>query len=282
MISTSNKPRHQKKSPPDNELILPRSKISKFKSKDAVTPMLNAALKAHKPEKDFPLREICNPINSPGHDLAKALFQLHKGYVGNTKTFLKNGSEFVEIMKTNRFNKGGVHVSFDADLLYPSLIVEKGLQILNEKSIADKELHQRTDLSKEEIMRLTYLCTSSSFFQCEHGIFSQTKGEPIGGPLSGLLGDLVLENKIEKVVSTHPKWGKMWDWVRKADDTFMEWCSSLEDLEEFHSYLNNLHPTIKWSKEIQKEDRLNFLDVLVIRKDQFIETTVYKKPSASN
>jgi hypothetical protein len=96
------------------------------------------------------------------------------------------------------------------------------LQILNEKLLEDKELHKITDLSREEIMRLTHLCTSFSFFECEHGIFSQTKGAPIGGPLSGLLGDLVIENKIEKIIKNDPKWGNKWDWVRNADDTFMD------------------------------------------------------------
>ena len=77
--------------------------------------------------------------------------------MGKTQTFVKNGKDFIEIMKSDRFNKGGFHVSFDADLIYPSLIVEEGLQILNEKLLEDKELHKVTDLSREEIMRLTQL-----------------------------------------------------------------------------------------------------------------------------
>jgi hypothetical protein len=185
-------------------------------------------------------------------------------------------------MKTDRFNKGGFHVSFDADLLYPSLIVAEGLEILNEKLNEDKKLHERTDLSKQEIMRLSHLCTSSSYFQCEHGIFAQTKGAPIGGPLSGLLGDLVIENLIEKKITSDPKWGPIWDWVRMADDTFLEWTLSLDELTVFHEFLNNLHPTIKWSKEIAKNNSINFLDVLVIREGETIQTTVYRKPSASN
>ena len=133
IIFHAKKPYHQKKSPPDDQLTLPRSTLIKYKTVDSVIPTLNAVLKAHKPDKNYPLREICNPINSPGHELAKILYQLLKIYTGNTRTFLKNGKEFVDIMKTERFNKGGFYVSFDADLLYPSLIVAEGLEILNDK-----------------------------------------------------------------------------------------------------------------------------------------------------
>ena len=31
--------------------------------------------------------------------------------------------------------------------------------------------------------------------------------------------DLIIENKIEKVIQHHPKWGQIWDWVRLIDDT---------------------------------------------------------------
>jgi hypothetical protein len=41
----------------------------------------------------------------------------------------------------------------------------------------------------------------------------------MGGPLSRLLADLIIENKLEKVIMKHKKWGEIWDWVRLIDDT---------------------------------------------------------------
>ena len=46
---------------------------------------------------------------------------------------------------------------------------------------------------------------------------------------------MVLENLFEAKIRTHPKWGPLVDWVRKADDTFFEWTESLELLDEFHA-----------------------------------------------
>jgi len=76
--------------------------------------------------------------------------------------------------------------------------------------------------------------------------------------------------------------GPKFDWVRKADDTFMEWADSLEELESFYSYINSIHPTIKWSKQVEEGGTMSFLDVQIIRTPDGIQTTVYRKPSASD
>jgi hypothetical protein len=62
----------------------------------------------------------------------------------------------------------------------------------------------------------------------------------------------------------------------------MEWKGSQKELDDFHSYLNNIHPTIKWTKEIEDDGRISFLDVQIIKTPMGIQTTVYRKPSASD
>jgi hypothetical protein len=130
-------------------------------------------------------------------------------------------------------------------------------------------------------MRLTNLCVSEPFFECELGTYVQEEGAPMGGPLSGLLADLIIENKIEKQIATHPRWGKLVDWIRKADDTFLEWTGTLHDLNDFHTFLNSLHPTIIWTMELEKDNQIPFLDVLIIKSPPELLTTVYRICSAS-
>ena len=74
----------------------------------------------------------------------------------------------------------------------------------------------------------------------------------MGGPLSRLLADLVIENKIEAKIAAHPRWGPIWDWVRLIDDTLSVWESE-EIFLEFFEYLNNLHDSIKWTYEVERD-----------------------------
>ena len=103
----------------------------------------------------------------------------------------------------------------------------------------------------------------------------------MGGPLSRLLADLVIENKIEAKIATHPKWGPIWDWVRLIDDTLSVWESE-ETFLEFFEYLNTLHESIKWTNEVEKDNMIPIFDILIIRTDSGYATTVYRKPAASD
>ena len=103
----------------------------------------------------------------------------------------------------------------------------------------------------------------------------------MGGPLSRLLADLVIENKIEAQIAQHPKWGQIWDWVRLIDDTLAVWESE-EIFLDFFEYLNSLHPHVKWTNETEKDNKLAIFDIIIIRTSMGYSTTVYRKAAASN
>ena len=184
------------------------------------------------------------------------------------------------MIREGRFNKKFLFCC-DAEALYLSVIIEEGLEILEEKIKKDKSFAMRTDLTKAEIMELTRLCTEKPYFECELGFFTQSKGTHMGGPLSRLLADLIIENKIEKQIMQHPRWKKCWDWVRLIDDTLSGWKSE-EIFDEFFEFLNTLHPGIKWTCEKEKDGRLPIFDIQLIRQEEEIATTVYRKSSASD
>jgi len=170
--------------------------------------------------------------------------------------------------------------SCDAVALYPSIIVQEGLELLEEKIKKDKTFKRRTDLTKAEVIELTIIYTEHPYFECELGFFSQERGTHLGGRLSRLLADLIIENKIEKKIREHPIWKKHWDWVRLIDDTFSTWDSE-ELFDEFFEFLNTLHQGIKWTCEKEKEGKLAIFDIQIMREGNKLKTTVYTKASSS-
>ena len=71
---------------------------------------------------------------------------------------------------------------------------------------ADSKWAWKTDLTRQEVLGLVKLLISNPYFQCELGFFKQAKGTPMGGPLSRLLADLLIENKIEMKIKSNRKW----------------------------------------------------------------------------
>ena len=68
-------------------------------------------------------------------------------------------------------------------------------------------------------------------------------------------------------------------WLRFIDDIFMIWTHGEDKLEEFFTYLNGIHPTIKLTSE-HSYINISFLDTTVkINDNRELYTTLYKKPT---
>jgi hypothetical protein len=70
------------------------------------------------------------------------------------------------------------------------------------------------------------------------------------------------------------------EWHRYVDDTFVLIEPSTNITDALH-ILNNFHPSIKFTYEVETDQSLPFLDVKVTRSSerQTFETTVYRKPT---
>ena len=75
-----------------------------------------------------------------------------------------------------------------------------------------------------------------------------------------------------------PKTPLQRSWKRYIDDIHFLWTHGEEYLQEFQSYMNNFHPTIRFTFEISPS-HVPFLDTLTQLKDNRIETTLYSKPT---
>ena len=81
----------------------------------------------------------------------------------------------------------------------------------------------------------------------------------------GYLGDEILNSFVEKPLV----------WWHYTDDIFMIWQHGEEKLLKIH---NSCHPTIKFTAEYSL-DKVNFLDVEVIRSGNKLLTDLYIKPT---
>ena len=68
-------------------------------------------------------------------------------------------------------------------------------------------MKKKTDLDKSEVIELVRLCAENPYFECEFGFFRQNGGIHMGGALSRFLADLIIEEKIESVISRSMKNG---------------------------------------------------------------------------
>ena len=75
--------------------------------------------------------------------------------------------------------------------------------------------------------------------------FRSVSSEPV-------MANLFMEEFEKKVFATSTL--KPGFWLRYVDDTLSSWAHGLENLHRFLEHINSLHPSIKFTLEMQKED----------------------------
>ena len=58
-------------------------------------------------------------------------------------------------------------------------------------------------------------------------------------------------------------------------------ATSPKHLEAFHNFLNGRHADMSLTIEREKQNRMSFLDIEIIREDKTYITSVYRKPTFS-
>uniref|UniRef100_A0A5S6QVQ2 Reverse transcriptase domain-containing protein n=1 Tax=Trichuris muris TaxID=70415 RepID=A0A5S6QVQ2_TRIMR len=140
-------------------------------------------------------------------------------------------------------------------------------------------LAQRTKFNPFHVVKMVSFCMNeANYFRFQNRFYSQRNAVPTGSPLSPILAEVYMEH-FEQIafddinLDIRPICFK-----RYVDDIFSITPTGTE--EQFLEHLNVLHPeNIVQTIEKETDNKLAFLDVLVIRGEDRLTTTVYRKPT---
>ena len=134
-------------------------------SSDPIPPRLYGVIKAHKPEKCYPMRAIVSTIGTPPYGISQYLVELIQPTLNKSKYKITNSSSFVNEAKDWLVKRDEVQVSYDIVNLYPSVPINKALDVLMDQLNSDKaDLMKRTKLCLKDIYELAELCLSKCYF----------------------------------------------------------------------------------------------------------------------
>ena len=128
-------------------------------------------------------------------------------------------------------------------------------------------------MSAKSIIDLLKICVQTTYFAFNKKLFQQIDGLAIGAATSGPGAELFMERLEHKAISTFIQPPQLWR--RYVDDTF----SKLKKIyvDQFLQHLNDQHPRIKFTTEMQENNKIAFLDTLVhIKPDGTTKTTTWR------
>ena len=124
-------------------------------------------------------------------------------------------------------------------------------------------------------MDLLHLCLTSTYFQYNDKHYKQLHVTAMGSPVSVVGAEIVMQDIEEQALATYSETLPLW--LRYVDDTIT--AVHKNKIEEFHEHLNKQNTSIQFTKEIEENGKIPFLDCLVTRENNTLRTTVYRKPT---
>ncbi|CAH3176056.1 unnamed protein product, partial [Porites evermanni] len=97
----------------------------------------------------------------------------------------------------------------------------------------------------------------------------------MGSSVSVVVAEIVMQNIEEQALATYTRTAPLW--LRYVDDTFT--AVHKDEIDDFHEHLNRQNADIQFTKEIEKDGKIPFLDCLFTRDNNKLKTTICRKPT---
>ena len=171
--------------------------------------------------------------------------------------------------------------SLDVDSLFTNIPLDETIDICINELFKDKQ-KKVNDLTKAQVNELLKLATKQSFFLFNNNFYIQKDGVAMGNPLGPTLANSFLCFYEKKWLKDCPKSIRPIYYKRYVDDIFVLF-ENLEQAKKFKDYLNERHKNMSFTLEIEKDNKLSFLDIDIIRNEQAntFMTSLYRKPTFS-
>ena len=230
--------------------------------------------KTHKAK--LAMRPILSASATYNYDLAKWLDGKLKvlSYNGNT---VHDTLLFAEEVRKEKINEGELLVSYDVASLFTSIPLDETIQILANKAFENNwfNLTYNLNISKDDLIELLTISTKDQLFQFNGQLYEQIDGVAMGSPLGPLLANVFMCH-IEDILQHD---GKLPAYYKRYVDDTLTIMPDSDTADNFLKELNQVHTSLKFTKEVEENGTLPFLGILLLNRAPNIDTKVHVKPT---
>ena len=241
-------------------------------------PRMYGLPKVHK--QNVPLRPILAMVGSAQHATAQWLAELLQPALERYSKFVvKDSFTFSNKMREFSPSTSGHMCSYEIVSLFTNVSLSETIDICADVLYRSDDLPPPA-LTEPSFRMLLSKVTTGVEFSFNGVMYQQIEGVAMGSPLGPVLANIFVGYHEQRLQIEEDEHLLLYD--RYVDDTFA-FHTTKEHSVEFLEKLNSLHPSLRFTCEHEDDNKLPFLDVLMVRHGSTesisFSTAVYRKPT---
>lgn len=136
-------------------------------------------------------------------------------------------------------------------------------------------------LAKKFILDLLFIHLTCNYLCFDSRFYMQIRGTAMGANVAPTYANIFVTDMEETSIYTSSHFKKVLVWWRYIDDIFLIWTGDIQELQDFHSYLNTTDAEVNFTLTCSQEE-LHFLDTKVSVCNGKLFTSLYKKNTDRN
>ena len=164
--------------------------------------------------------------------------------------------EFADTVRNVNIQEGDIFVSYDVSSLFTNVPVDETIDILVERAFNNDWFNKThgTNLQPAQLRELLQVAIKNQLFQFDGSLYEQVDGVAMGSPLCPLMANAFMSSIEAKLRAD----ANIPDFYKRfVDDTFTI-VPGIGAAETLHQALNNAHPSLSFTMEIEVEGKLHF------------------------
>ena len=171
-----------------------------------------------------------------------------------------------------------VMASFDVSSLFTNVSLDECVDLCVDLLLEDCDTFVFKDckFNRDQFRKLLNFAVKDNHFVFNGQLYDQIDGVAMGSPLGPSIANIFICALEQKYLNGCPSEFKPVLYRRYVDDTFCLFRHR-EHVDKFLEHINNFHPNIKFTVEVEEDNNLPFLDVLVTHEQTGFSTSLYRK-----
>jgi len=219
---------------------------------------------------------VVNWRGAPAYILARQFTQKIRQLAPLPNTYnLENTTDLITKLKDTPILPQFALAFLDITNLYTNVPVTETRKIIA-KALKNNIPNPQTC---DELINWYNTITKQNYFSNNGKIIIQKEGLAMGAPTSGLIAEFFLQN-LENIHLAHlTEKHKIARYFHYVDDILLIYDPDHTNIQDITNNFNFLHPNLKFTTELETNNKLNYLDITIHRTPTGWKISIYRVPT---